>query len=254
MLKSFWLMYAHPPGFAPERILSMQVDLAGPHYGDKASHEGYVRELLRRVESAPGVQAAGVSVWFLFEGASFPSDTSPQQHTIRLNAVSPGYLKALGVNLQRGRWLADADAGGKTVLLNESMARQAFGGADPLGRQISTPAPATVVGVVSDLKYSQLDAEPPAEIYIPYQQLPFLAGTSIAVRTVGEASAMAPVVHKLVSEIDPTQPVYGVKTLEQSPCRFHCAAALQLLPAGDVRGRRFAARTGGRLWRRGVFP
>jgi len=217
MLKSFWRMYAHPPGFAPESILTMKVQPEGPQYSEKPAHERYIRELLRRVESAPGVEAAGVSVWFLFEGVPFPSDTSPnQQHTIRLNATSPGYLKALGIRLLRGRWLSDTDSGGNAVLLNESMARQAFGAVDPLGRQISTPGPATVVGVVSDLKYSQLDADPPGEIYIPYQQLPFLAGTSVAVRTTGDASAIAPAIRKLISGIDPTQPVYGVKTLEQA--------------------------------------
>jgi len=217
MLKSFWRMHAHPPGFAPESILTMKVEPAGPRYSEKPAHEGYIREVLRRVESAPGVEAAGVSVWFLFEGVPFPSDTSPnQQHIIRLNAVSPGYLKTLGVRLVRGRWLSDTDSIGNVVLLNESMARQAFGAVDPVGRQISTPEPATVVGIVGDLKYSQLDADPPAEIYIPYQQLPFLAGTSVAVRTAGDALALAPAIRKLISSVDPTQPVYNVKTLERA--------------------------------------
>jgi len=116
--------------------------------------------------------------------------------------------------LLSGRWLGDADSG--VVLLNARMARQAFGAADPLGRQISTPGPATVVGIVSDLKYSQLDADAPAEIYIPYQQLPFLAGTSVAVRTSGDAAALAPAMRKLISGIDTAQPVYNVKTLEQA--------------------------------------
>jgi putative ABC transport system permease protein len=96
------------------------------------------------------------------------------------------------------------------------MARQAFGAVDPIGRRISTPDPATVVGIVADLKYSQLDADPPAEIYLPYQQGPFFSGSSVAVRTAGDASAMAPAMRKLISNIDPTQPVSNVKTLEQA--------------------------------------
>lgn len=217
MLKSFWRMYAHPPGFRPESILTMKVRPAGPQYRDEPAQQAYIRELLRRVESAPGVEAAGVSTWSLFEGVPFPSDTSPkQQHTIRLNAASTGYLKALGIRLLRGRWLDDADSSGHAVLLNESMARQAFGAVDPMGREISTPEAATVVGIVADLKYSQLDADPPAEIYVPYQQGPFFSGASVAVRTAGDPSAMAPVIRKLISSIDPTQPVYNVKTLVQA--------------------------------------
>jgi putative ABC transport system permease protein len=217
MLKSFWRMHAHPPGFAPENILTMEIPLSGVQYREKPAQEAYIRELLRRAEAAPGVEAAGVSTWFLFEGVPFPSDTSPnQQHVIRLNAVSPGYLKALGIGLLKGRWLGDADSGGHAVLLNESMARQAFGAVDPLGRQISTTDKATVVGVVTNLKYSQLDADPPAEIYLPYPQAPFLPGAGVAVPTAGDALAMAPAIRKLISGIDPTQPLFNVKSMEQA--------------------------------------
>ena len=246
MLKSFWRMHAHPPGFAPENILTMEIPLSGAQYLEKPAQEAYIRELLRRVEAAPGVEAAGVSTWFLFEGVPFPSDTSPnQQHVIRLNAVSPGYLKALGIRLLKGRWLGEMDSGGNAVLLNESMARQAFGAVDPISRQISTTGKAIVVDVVTNLKYSQLDADPPAEIYMPYRQAPFLPGASVAVRTAGDALAMAPAIRKLISGIDPTQPVYSVKTLEQAlsdsiaPRRFNLfllgtfgAAALMLALVG----------------------
>jgi predicted permease len=217
MLKSFWRMHARPPGFAPESILTMKVRPAGPQYREESAQAPYMRELLRRLESAPGVETAGISTWSLFEGVPFPSDTSPnQRHTIRLNAASTGYLKALGIRLLRGRWLGNMDSGGHAVLLNESMARQSFGAVDPLGRRIATPEPATVVGIVSDLKYSQLDDDPPAEIYLSYEQGPFFSGSSVAVRTAGDAMSMAPAIRKLISDIDPTQPVYNVKTLEQA--------------------------------------
>ena len=217
MLKSFWRMHERPPGFAPESILTMKVRPAGPQYREESAQAAYMRELLRRLESAPGVETAGISTWSLFEGVPFPSDTSPnQRHTIRLNAASTGYLKALGIRLLRGRWLSNMDSGGHAVLLNESMARQSFGAVDPLGRRISTPEPATVVGIVSDLKYSQLDDDPPAEIYLSYEQGPFFSGSSVAVRTAGDASTMATAIRELISDIDPTQPVYNVKTLEQA--------------------------------------
>jgi putative ABC transport system permease protein len=217
MLKSFWRMHAYPAGFAPDRILTMKVRPAGPQYREEPAQQAYMRELLRRLESAPRIEAAGISTWSLFEGVPFPSDTKPgQHHTIRLNAASTGYLKALGIRLLRGRWLGEADSDGHAVLLNESMARQAFGAVDPIGRRISTPDPATVVGIVANLKYSQLDADPPAEIYLAYQQGPFFSGSSVAVRTAGDASAMAPAIRKLISNIDPTQPVSNVKTLEQA--------------------------------------
>ncbi|HVN05202.1 MAG TPA: ABC transporter permease [Bryobacteraceae bacterium] len=228
LVKGYWRMHAYPSGFAPESIVTMKVRLAGPQYNDREKQEAYMRELLRRVESAPGVRAAGVSNWFLFDGVPFPSDTKPgQTHVIRLNASSPGYLKALGVRLMCGRWLTEADAKGGAVLLNESMAREAFGARDPIGRQILTPGPATVVGVVSEVKYAELDADPPAEIYIPHQQLPFLRGTDVVVRAKGDPAEIAPEIRKLIAGIDPSQPVYDLKTLARAlsdsiaPRRFH---------------------------------
>jgi putative ABC transport system permease protein len=214
MLWSFHRMYAHLPGFAPEQVLTLKVRLAGPQYAAKSDHEAYVRELLRRLESAPGVTAAGVSNWFLFDGApAFPADSNPRStHVLRLNAASTGYLKAVGMRLVKGRWLSDTDPP-SAVLLNEAMARLAFGNTDPIGRQLSIPQPATVVGVVSDLKYTKLDAEPPPEIYIPYQQVPFFRGADVAARTEGDPVALAPVIRKLISGIDPAQPVYDVRTL-----------------------------------------
>ena len=217
LVKSYWRMHAYPPGFAPESIVTMKVRLAGPQYSEREKYEAYMRELLRRVESAPGVRAAGVSNWFLFDGVPFPSDTKPgQTHVIRLNASSPGYLKALGVRLLRGRWLTGADAKGGHVLLNENMARAAFGTRDPIGRQILTPAPATVVGIVSAVKCAELDADPPPEIYIPHEQLPFLSGTDVVVRAAGDPAEIGPEIRKLIAGIDPSQPVYDVKTLERA--------------------------------------
>jgi predicted permease len=127
MLKSFARMNEHAPGFVPENVIVMKVRFAGPRYSTKPAQQAYFGELLRRIEGALGVQSAGISSWLLFSGApAFPADTVPgQTHVIRVNAISPGYLKALGMTLLKGRWLTDSDSA--AALVNQSMARQAFG-------------------------------------------------------------------------------------------------------------------------------
>ena len=216
MVKSFTRMLAHPVGFDPESVITMKLRLMGPKYSTKPPQDAYMAELLRRVEGTPGVQSAGISNSFLWSGTpAFPADTDPATtHVIRLNASSPGYLKALGVTLVKGRWLTDTETG--VGVLNESMAREAFGSADPIGRRISVPEPTTIVGVVADVKYSKLDAAAPSEVYVPYRQSPMLFGADIAVRTSGNPAAMMPLLRQRIAEIDPLQPTYDVKTLDQA--------------------------------------
>ena len=59
ILKSFWRMNAHPPGFAPESVLVMKIRLAGPQYDAKPAQDAYVREFVQRIESAPEVAVGG---------------------------------------------------------------------------------------------------------------------------------------------------------------------------------------------------
>ena len=215
MLKSFWRMFNYPSGFAPESTLVMRIALHGSQYAAPSQQQVYMREVLRRSQSIPGVTAAGISNWAFFSGApALPSDRSTSTtHTIRVNAVSPGYLHAMGMRLLKGRWLTDGDKG--VVMMNESMAREAFGDVNPIGRTMyKTALSPIVVGVVADLQYSQLDSAAPPEVFVPYQSqnAPELHVANLAVRT-ATPQASATVLRELISGIDLSQPAYDVETL-----------------------------------------
>ncbi len=236
MLKSYARMNAHPPGFDPGNIIVMKVRFV-QRDTDEPAQRAYVRELVRRLDSAPGTRAAGVSCWIFGSGLPFP---------FRVNAVSPGYLQALGMRLEKGRWLTAADPHG--VLLNRSMARQVFGAVDPVGRQIAIPRPVTIVGVVANVKYSKLDAEAPPEVFLGIGQAPDLYGVEIAAHAGARTAAVIPLLRQLVERIDPSQRVYDVETLEQAlaqsiaPRRFNLfllggfAAAAFLLAVVGIYG------------------
>jgi putative ABC transport system permease protein len=214
MVKSFARMNAHPPGFDPARIIVMKSLLFG-RYPTKPAQQAFVDQMLKQLVATPGVRAAGISRWYLWGGPlAFPVDGgTSRERVIRFNAVSADYLKALGVKLVKGRWLADNDT--SMALLNESMAREAFGNSDPIGKQLPLPQPTTIVGVVADIQYFKLDAAAPAEAYIPSRQ-GSLAGPEIAVRVDAEPAAMIPILRARIAAIDPMQPVYDVKTLDQA--------------------------------------
>ncbi|MBS1855246.1 MAG: ABC transporter permease [Acidobacteria bacterium] len=230
MWKSLVRMNQRPPGFAPERTVVMKVRLAGPRYRAKPAQDAFVREVLRRL-AASGLSAAGVSTWFLFDGApAFPVDSDPATtHVIRVNACSTGYLEALGMKLVRGRWLNENDDG---VLLNESMARQAFGRLDPIGREIAVPQRSTVVGIVADLKYFRPDAAAAPESFVNWQSGPGVFNLEIAARTAGDPHVVVRELEKQLAEIDPAQPVYDARTLEEALAATIAPRRLNLLLLG----------------------
>jgi putative ABC transport system permease protein len=161
--------------------------------------------------------------------------------------VSLGYFGAIGMRLVKGRWLMGSDPPDATII-NETMARRVFGDADPIGQRIDRLGrQVRVVGVAANLKYSKLDADPGPEIYRAYPQNlgPGRVMMTVVVRIPGDPLGIAPAARKLISGIDPTQPVYNVETLQQAlshsiaPRRFNlfllgtfAAAALLMAVVG----------------------
>lgn len=156
--------------------------------------------------------------------------------------ASADYARVMGLRVVRGRWLTDAEAE-RVIVINEALARRDFPGQDPIGRRLTSVG--TVVGVVTNLKFSKLDAKPDAEVFVSYTQATRLENASVIVQTTGEASAAAPAIQKLVWDVDRTQTIYDVMTLERvlgdsiAPRRFNllllasfAAAALLLALIG----------------------
>lgn len=217
LLKSFWQMNASPSGVAPAKSLVMRISLSGPRYNAWLPKQVYLHELLRRLGTERGVEAGGVdcgtfntSVQVTSSAMAPPGEQGP---FAAVRFVSPGYLRAIGAPLVKGRWPADNDL--FAVLVNETFARKLSG--DPIGSHIGGSfLSGTIVGVVADFKYWQLDAETSPEVYYPYERAPMSLSTRVVVRTAGDAAGAAPAIRKLISEIDPTQPVYELQTLEQA--------------------------------------
>jgi putative ABC transport system permease protein len=217
MLKSFWRMNALPSGFRPEKILTMQVSLSAAQYKAKPSKEIFFRELLQRIETAPGVESAGFeagAITMFGPGNPFKD----QVGAVKFTSASAGYVRAAGMSLVKGRWLTNDEPSG-VVLVNETFARAVFPGRDPIGRNIRVfrrTTESTIVGVVSDLKRFALDQDAMPEVYMPYRQFPILLNPYIAVSTSGNALSAAPSLRKLVAGIDRTAPIYDVMTMEHA--------------------------------------
>ncbi len=223
MIKGFRRMTAAPPGFDPAHILTLSVSLAGAQYDTWPAQHAYIQTLLNRLQAFPGVEAAGIDGYALHTNVKVDGlwPGSAVAAFVGIRAVSAGYLRVMGVPLlpqygaghwPTGRQMLDE------VLVNESFARSLSPrGESVVGRHISGSfVTATIAGVVADFKYSQLDAEPLPEVYASYELAPVTAPMSlnVFVRTSETPDALG--IERIVANIDRTQPVYDVETLEQA--------------------------------------
>ena len=228
MVKSFWRMTTHPAGFAPERILTVQVMFAAPDYLDRQRRSTFVEDLLPRLQSLPNVQAASITTGGASPMMPFQIQDAPPQPeqerrpTALLHAVSAGYLRAMGLSLLRGRWVEDAEPE-PVVVITEILARREFETDDPIGHQVQLSGPpnqppvvATIVGVVGDVKHTKLDADPQLEMYIPFRHHPTLLRFTAIVRTPQDPVSLAPAVRTVLADMDRTLPVFQAMTLEQA--------------------------------------
>lgn len=228
-------------GFQAERVLLTTVDLRRTAL-TAGERPAFFTRLSERVAQAPGVEAAAVSVLTPVSGSMWsttvevPGYEAPERsRSVRLNAVTPGYLALMGTPVLRGRDIAAADRSGTPLvaLVNEAFARTFFNGANPVGQTFSRRAPSQtvvraptnltvnqmqqlqIVGLVADAKYGDLRESPPPTAYLPWLQQPTATSASrISVRTAGPADAARATVLAALMEVEP-EAVVSFRSLEQ---------------------------------------
>jgi putative ABC transport system permease protein len=226
MLKSLWRLNRRPADFAPENILTMRITLSGARYTSWPPKQEYTEETLRRLQALPGVLAAGVDAGALTTKVRV-GGVDGIGAVIR--AVSPRYLRAIGVPVLKGGWPAEGSLFG--VVVNEAFVREA--GGDVVGQRVGgSILNDTITGVVADFKVRQLDADPLPEVYMPYERFPLIRSMQVVVRTAGRAEAMARPVREVLAQVDATQPFYEFDTLDQALAESIAPRRFQLLLLG----------------------
>jgi putative ABC transport system permease protein len=230
LVHSFLRLQSVAPGFDASNVLTMRLTLAQQRYDD-VGIESFFRDLSERVRTIPGVTAAAVASQFppfaflqrqfFVEGAPPVADeTLPNALT---TIVSPGYFETLGVPLVDGRTLNEGDIlnGPLVAVVNETAARRYLGG-DAVGRRLRLGAADSespwfeVVGVVGDTKNRGLDVPAEPELFASTRQALGNNQFFLLVRTRVEPHSVLPAIREQVRALDPDQPVYAIRTIEES--------------------------------------
>lgn len=232
MIRSLFAMQRVELGFQPDRVLTFRTPLPERQYPDAARRIAFFEELVRRVESVPGVQAAAMNTGMHPIGnmtlpVEVVGSTTPNPGRVLIHQISPDYLRVVGIPLRQGRALSRAEVAlrQQLALVNETFVRRYLAGGEALGRVVRVPrlreAPFRVaddsfqiVGVVADARNMQLYREVWPEIYVPYTVTGF--ADRMAVLTEGSPIALAPAIRAQVYSIAKDQPVMDVRTLARA--------------------------------------
>lgn len=211
LLRTFLNLQHTNPGLNPENVLTLHVALSG-------ARESMAIE--ERVAQIPGVRAAGmISLLPLQDAgwsAGFTITGSPEVHETELRYVTPGYFRAMGVPLRRGREFSphDDSAAPRSILINEALARLYFPDEDPVGRKTDR---GTVIGVVGDVHQSALSVSAKPEIYFAvaqnFAQIRRL-GSTLVVRGNTPPQTLVGAIRAAIREVSPGQALFRVATMQ----------------------------------------
>jgi putative ABC transport system permease protein len=219
MIQSLLALRYGDTGFDPNNVLTMNVRLVNARYPSPAQRSSFFDAALQRIRALPGVVAAGtIDDLPLEEGSSqtlhlegYPPQREPV--AVQVRQITPGYLRAMGIPVLRGRDIVESDAEG--LLVSADAAKLYWGAGDPIGRRASLPFSQTVlrpvVGIVGDVKQRNLREAATPTVYF-YSREPYGRATFVLRTSVPPATLVQPAV-SAIRAIDPEQPVGDVRTM-----------------------------------------
>jgi predicted permease len=232
LINSFLNLRKLDPGYRADHLLTMKVQLPETKYPDKERRAPFFRELIRKVQTLPGVQSVAVAsnLPLTYNGDSMPigvegrPDPPPDQSPdVILRVVSPGYFATMGIPIVAGRDISEKDTADavRVVVISEKTARYFWPGQDPIGKRLKPGSTTSdspwreVIGIVKDVRQNDFVAEPKMQMYMAHEQVGSFAANAVVVRTQVDPLSLGTSVRKIVWEIDKDQPVSDIRSMEE---------------------------------------
>ncbi|HVC18791.1 MAG TPA: ABC transporter permease [Vicinamibacterales bacterium] len=257
MIRTLAKLWSVNPGFDPHDVVTFAVSYPAGMGSTPDAIRASMRQLQSKIASVPGVEAASLSggampmagdseMPFWIEGQPKPS-TEAEMKTALFYGVSPSYFKAMGIPLERGRFLTsqDDEHGPFVIDIDQEFARLYFPGRNPIGQHVHFAIlnqTATIVGVVGHVKQWGLDenaASPVlAQFYFPVVQMPdrFLPlmarGSGVVVRTRNAPAAEMGAIRHAIDGLHDQVVMYGAETMDAIIARSLAARRFSMMLLG----------------------
>jgi len=211
-------------GVEAEHAMVFAIDPLQGGYSPERSRV-FLAELKRELEARPEIRSAGFSTMRILsgddrtntvqvEGYERARDESTNPH---FNAVSPGYFETLEVPMLEGRAFNEADLDGapRVGIVNAAFVQRYFKGESPIGRRFGFGEPdIEIVGVIPDVRYSDLRQEIPEQVFVPFAQSPWPTGAHVYVRTDRDPEDAVPAVRAVARQADASLPLADLRMME----------------------------------------
>jgi putative ABC transport system permease protein len=243
LIRTFVGLNGVNPGIDPHHVLTMQTSLAGGNYSTTEKVDNLAVQVIRRIESLPGVEAAAltlvlptdseIDIPFTIAGKP-PKAGQLYNGDEQWRFVSPHYFAVFKIPLLRGRLMNERDGANspKIVIINQAMARKYWPKENPIGQVITigkglgpqfSDAPREIVGIVGDVHETGLADKDVGVMYIPQSQVPEpltqLANSVIplswCVRSALDPNTLRPAVQREFQAVDGLMTISKVRTMEQ---------------------------------------
>jgi putative ABC transport system permease protein len=231
MIKSFSRLLAVDPGFNPENVLTMQVNLRGSKYDKPDEVAAFCRQALQRIRTLPGVNSAALGTELPLTDSHSRGDITIEGQPLPaigqfphpdFHIISPDYFRAMGIPLLQGRPFAESDNGQApgVVLISESLARRFWPNGAAVSSRLMIGHPAakkprqTIVGVVGDTKQYGLSAQTKWEVYLSYLQDP-PRDFSFVVRAASNPEGLTAAIKNEIHGVNKDVPVHDEVTMQR---------------------------------------
>ena len=232
VLKSFSRMQSLQLGYEPRGLITARMELPFRVYSTREKMGTFTNLLLEKVRALPGVQSVGIGSnsplmggWqtsFYREGIPIP--TSSQMPSANLEAIGGDYFATFKLPLLRGRTFNAGDTANspRVIVIDQALAEQYFPGEDPLGKRLSVDvgndnegyAFAEIIGVVARMRFHAFDETAPVPVIYCSTAQAYRAGLGLFVRAGSGVKALDKPIRDIVSSIDPNQPVFDVRLMQ----------------------------------------
>jgi predicted permease len=215
------------PGFDPENLLTAEFRLPATKYRTPEQIDQFMTQAITAIRAVPGIRSAALlnsvplsgnwaSTGYLPAGQAEPGPG--REPTARINGVTDGYFRTMGIPLLEGREFETTDRADSppVAIVNRELAREAWPNQSALGKRLKIFGPpdvwATVVGVVGSVKQFTLGEPAAAQLYQPKSQFPGIFA-SVAARTDREPTSLGDAMRAAIWSVDPDQPVWKIRSM-----------------------------------------